>query len=62
MFYGLSNITNINFTNLDTSSVTSMALILFKCYALKSLNLSNFNIISSVTNMGYMFSYYIGLK
>ena len=43
MFYGCSNITEINFYNFDTSNVTSMSAMFCGCTSLTSLNLSNFD-------------------
>ena len=54
MFYGLSNIITINFTNFDTSSVIDMTGMFYGCSQLISLALSNF-ITSSVTSMCHMF-------
>ena len=54
MFYGCSNITEINFYNFDTSNVTSMSAMFCGCTSLTSLNLSNFDT-SQVTNMLWMF-------
>ena len=45
---------NIDFTNFNTSSVTSMKSMFYNCTSLTSLDLSNFNT-SSVTDMSGMF-------
>ena len=54
MFYGLSNLTKINFTNFDSSEVTNMDYMFYNCSNLISLDLTNFNT-KSVAVMGYMF-------
>ena len=54
-FYHLSELTTIKgLENLNTSAVTDMSAMFFRCSGLTSLNLSNFNT-SAVTNMGWMF-------
>ena len=55
MFAGFTNLTEIDFSNLDTSNVTSMNSMFGGCSGLTKLDLSGFNT-SSVTNMGSMFS------
>ena len=55
MFYKLSNITNIDFSNFDTSQVTNMSYMFYNCYKLQSLDLNNFNT-SNVIDMQYMFA------
>ena len=48
------NLTDADFTNLDTSAVTNMDFMFYECSALTSLDLSSFNT-SAVTNMDRMF-------
>ena len=61
-FYHLSELTTIEgLENLNTSAVTDMSAMFFRCSGLMSLNLSNFNT-SKVTDMRYMFSGCSGLK
>ena len=55
MFYGMSNLSSIDFTGLDTSSATSMKSMLNGCTSLKSVDLSGL-VTSNVTLMSYMFS------
>ena len=55
MFAKCSNISEIIFTNFDTSSVTDMSLMFLSCSSLEYLNLSKFNT-TSVIVMGSMFS------
>ena len=55
MFAGIKNITEIDFSNFDTSKVTDMESMFAGC-SLPILDLSNFNT-SSVTNMQQMFAY-----
>ena len=55
MFYGLSNLKELYFSNLDTSSVTNMKGMFSGCSSLTSLDLSNFDT-SNVTNMNSMFA------
>ena len=60
-FYHLSELTTIEgFKNLNTSAVTNMSWMFFRCSSLTSLNVSNFNT-SAVTNMSLMFSGCSGL-
>ena len=54
MFRKCSNITEIDLSNFNTSTATSMNFMFFGCSSLTSLNLSNFNT-SSVISMNYMF-------
>lgn len=61
MFYGLENLSNIDFSKFDTSSATSMAEMFSHCESLESLDLSNFHT-SKVTDMAAMFSYCYNLK
>ena len=53
-FYKCKNLTSVDFTNFDTSAVTSMHSMFNGCSSLTSLDLSSFNT-SAVTSMGYMF-------
>jgi len=55
MFYGLSNITKIDFKNFDTSEVTSMIGMFYNCINLTSLDLTDIN-------MFYDCSYLISLN
>ena len=54
-FYSCRNLTNVNFTNLDTSAVTDMDHMFDGCRSLTSLDVSSFNT-SAVTSMYAMFS------
>ena len=54
MFYGCTNITEINLSNFNTSLVTSMDEMFNGCSSLISLELSNFDT-SKVERMNYMF-------
>ena len=54
-FYECKNLTDVDFTNLDTSAVTNMNRMFYKCSALTSLDLSSFNT-SVVTDMSSMFN------
>ena len=54
-FYECKNLTDVDFTNLDTSAVTSMDGMFSWCSSLTSLDVSSFNT-SAVTNMANMFS------
>ena len=54
-FYECKNLTDVDFTNLDTSAVTNMNRMFYKCSALTSLDLSSFNT-SAVTDMSSMFN------
>ena len=54
MFMECEDITEIDFSNFDTSMVTNMASMFWCCTSLSSLNLSNLDT-SKVTNMGLMF-------
>ena len=54
MFLDMSNATNINLSNFDTSNVTNMDSMFANCSSLTSLDFSNFDT-SKVTNMSYMF-------
>lgn len=53
-FYSCNNITNIDFTEFDTSNVTSMLNTFYGCNSLTTLDVSNFDT-SKVTNMQNMF-------
>ena len=61
MFENCSSIISINFTNLNTSSVTTMENMFSNCYSLESLDLSNLST-SSVATMENMFSNCYSLK
>ena len=54
MFRGCSNITEIDFSDFDTSRFTSLKNMFYECWKLTSLTLSNF-VTSRVTNMEGMF-------
>ena len=54
-FYKCKNLTSVDFTNLDTSAVTSMNGMFSSCSSLKSLDVSSFNT-KTVTSMSYMFN------
>ena len=58
MFYLCNNLTSIDFSGFDTSSLTDVYYMFGECRSLKSLDLSGFNT-SKVTNMEGMFSGYI---
>ena len=53
-FYECSKLTSIDFTGLDTSSVTNMNRMFFGCSALEELDVGTFDT-SKVTDMNYMF-------
>ena len=55
MFYGCSDITQIEFLNFNTSSVQFMGFMFCNCSSLTSLNLSSF-VTSKVTSMRCMFN------
>ena len=55
LFYSLSNCTEMDLSNLDTSNATNMARMFENCTKLTSLDLSGFNT-SNVTNMNGMFA------
>ena len=61
MFYGLSNITKIEFINFDTSKVTSMYGMFYDCISITSLNLNTFDT-SNVKKMDAMFCDCISLE
>ena len=54
MFYGCSELTNLNLSKFNTDKVTNMYCMFGNCSSLTNLNLSNFNT-SGVTNMSWMF-------
>ena len=53
IFSQLNNIIGIDFSNFDSSKVTSMLYMVYFCSELKSINFNNFNT-SSVLDMSYM--------
>ena len=55
MFRGCESITNLDLTNIDTSSTTTFYCLFNMCYELVSLNVNNLNT-SNVTNMNETFS------
>ena len=55
-FYACNKLTDADFTNLDTSAVTSMFRMFSYCSSLTSLDVSSFNTLA-VTSMDSMFSY-----
>ena len=55
-FYSCNKLTDADFTNLDTSAVTSMFHMFSYCSSLTSLDVSSFNTLA-VTSMDGMFSY-----
>ena len=61
MFYGCSDIYEIDFSNFDTSEITYMNCMFCDCTSLTSLNLSNFDT-SKVTCVEYMFQGCTNLK
>ena len=61
MFYGCSDITEMDLSNFNTSLVTNMGDMFYNCYSLSSLNLSTFNT-SLVTKMNHMFCNCYNLK
>ena len=54
-FYGMTKLTNIDFTYFDTSQVTTMVSMFVNCSSLTSLDLSKFDT-SKVTDMNSMFA------
>ena len=54
-FYDCENLTDADFTNLDTSAVTNMDRMFYSCSSLTSLDVSSFDT-SAVTNMDSMFN------
>ena len=61
LFGGLKKVTKIDFKGFDTSNVTNMAYMFFRCGSLKTLDLKSFNT-SKVTNMRCMFAECKSLK
>ena len=61
MFAEVSNISNINFSDFDTSKVTDMSSMFMNCEYLKNLDLSNFDT-SNVLDMSKMFNKCTNLK
>ena len=61
MFKGMSHISEINFTDFDTSKVTDMSKMFMNCESLENLDLSSFDT-SNVEDMSYMFSKCDSLK
>ena len=55
IFNDLSSLNEVDFTNLNTSSVTDMSRMFYRCKSLTSINLSGLNT-SNVTDMSYMFA------
>ena len=53
MFSGCHYITEIDFSNFNSSKVTAMTLMFNKCYGLLNLNMSNMNL-SNVKSMAYL--------
>ena len=60
LFEGFSAVTKFNFSNVDTSYVTTMVKMFCGCSSITSLNLSSFNT-SNTTNMSIMFRDCTGL-
>ncbi len=60
MFDDCNNITILDLSNFDTSSVTNMRAMFSGCSSLTNLNLKNFDT-SNVTDMSYMFSSFSSL-
>ena len=50
MFYGCSELKELNLNNFNTNNVTDMNYMFYGCSSLKELNLNNFNT-NNVTNM-----------
>ena len=61
LFYGMENITEIDFSEFDFSEVVSVSHMLYNCSNLKKVNFGQINT-SSLGDMGYMFSYCYQLK
>ena len=61
LFSGCNNITEINFTNFDTSFVTEMSYMFVNCHSLTSVDVSNFNTVN-VEDMYGMFEFCFSLK
>ena len=60
MFSGMSNIIEIDLSNLDTSKVVNMESMFFECSNLKKINFGNINT-ASVTNMKQLFYFCVNL-
>jgi surface protein len=60
MFAYCSDITEIDFSDFDTSNITDMSRMFYNCKNLESLDVTNFNT-SKVTDMSWMFSGCISL-
>ena len=54
LFYGCSELTNIDLSNYNTENVTDMSGMFYFCNSLTNINLSNFNT-GNVTDMSFMF-------
>ena len=54
MFYGCSQLKELNLTNFNTNKVINMSYMFYKCTSLKELNINNFNT-NNVTDMNCMF-------
>ena len=61
MFYGCSDLKELNLSSFNTSAVTDMSSMFYSCSGLRALNLSSFNT-SDVTNMSHIFFGCSGLK
>ena len=61
MFYGCSNLTNIDLSSFNTKNVTDMSWMFSGCSNLTNIDLSSFNT-ENVTNMFYMFDLCYNLK
>ena len=61
MFYGCSNLTNIDLSSFNTKNVTNMMSMFIGCSKLTNIDLSSFNT-ENVTNMSQIFSYCSNLK
>lgn len=55
MFYGCSNLTEVDFSDFDTSNITDMRYMFYGCESLTEIDVSNFRT-DKVTNMSWMFS------
>ena len=54
MFYGCSNLTNVDMSGFDTGNVISMGCMFYECSNLANVDMSSFDT-RNVTNMGHMF-------
>ena len=54
LFYKCEFLTNLDFTNFNSSKITDMEAMFCECISLTNLNLSNFNT-ENVTNMNHLF-------